>query len=246
MRARGAHLPVRGARLALLVDAGGHDRRAELGGQAQEPVEARAGSLALFEVDRVEDRLAAEPRERGARDGGLGGVDHDRHRGLGGQAAHHLVHVRDAVGAGVVDAHVEQVGALLDLVAPDAHAGVPVPVEHRLAELLGSVGVGSLADQQDRRVLAVRGGGVDGRDGGLEHGRARRGRHRAHARHDLGEVGRRRPAAAPRRRAPRTRRRSGPGARRGRPGSGRSASCRPPRWAGPRWACTPAASARTR
>ena len=59
----------------------------------QEPVEARAGSVALFEVDRVEDGLAAEPGERGARDLGLGGVDHDRHRGLRGQAAHQLVHV---------------------------------------------------------------------------------------------------------------------------------------------------------
>ena len=45
---------------------------------------------------------------------------------LGGEAGGHLLHVGDAVGAGVVDAHVEDVGALLDLVAGHGHAGVPV------------------------------------------------------------------------------------------------------------------------
>ena len=57
----------------------------------------------------------------------------------------------DAVLAGVVDADVEDVGALLDLVAGHGHAGVPVVGQHGLAELLGAVGVGALADDQERR-----------------------------------------------------------------------------------------------
>ena len=58
-----------------------------------------------------------------------------------------------AVAADVVDADVEDVGALADLVLGHLHAGVPVAVEHRLAELLGAVGVGALADDQERGVL---------------------------------------------------------------------------------------------
>ncbi len=171
-----AGLPLRGAGLALLVDAGHDDPGAELRGQGEEAVEARALGVALFEVHRVEQRLAAEPGQRRARDRRLGRVDHDRHRRLRGQAAHQLVHVGDAVGAGVVDADVQDVRALFDLVAADGHAGVPVAREHGVAELLGPVGVGALADQQDRGVLAVRGRRVDRRRRRLELGVARRGR----------------------------------------------------------------------
>ncbi len=165
---RRADLPVRGAGLTLFVDARRHDRRAELGREAEKAVEARARSVALFEVDRVEDGLAAEPGQRLACDGGLGRVHHDGYRRLGGEAAHDLVHVTDAVGAGVVDADVEDVRALLDLVAADAHARVPVALEHRFTELLGAVGIGALPDEQHRPVLLVRRGRVDRRHGRLE------------------------------------------------------------------------------
>ena len=50
----------------------------------------------------------------------------------------HLGHVGDPVGARVVDADVDQVRPLLHLVAGHGHAGVPVGVEHGLAELLAS------------------------------------------------------------------------------------------------------------
>ena len=149
------NLPVRGARLAFFVDARRDDGGAELRGEREESVEASARPVALFEVDRVENGLAAEPGERFACDLGLGGVDHDRHRGLRRQAAHHLAHVGDAVRARVVHAHVEDVGTLLDLIATNGDAGVPVTGQHRLAELLGSIGVGALADQQHRTVLFV-------------------------------------------------------------------------------------------
>ena len=45
----------------------------------------------------------------------LGGVEHQRHAGLGGEALGDLVHVDGAVAADVVDAHVEHVGAFADL-----------------------------------------------------------------------------------------------------------------------------------
>ena len=89
-----------------------------------------------------------------------------------------LVHVGGAVAADVVDADVEDVGALLHLVAGHRDAGVPVAVEHRLAELLGAVGVGALADDEERRVLLEGHVAVDRRGAGLVHrgaGRRRRG-----------------------------------------------------------------------
>ena len=103
---------------------------------------------------------------------GLGGVEHQRGAGLGGEALGDLVHVEGAVAADVVDAHVEDVGALLDLVLGHLHAEVPVGLEHGLAELLGAVGVGALADDQERRVLVERHERVDRRGAGLVLGRA--------------------------------------------------------------------------
>ena len=45
----------------------------------------------------------------------LGGVEHERQRHLGGEAAGELVHVDRAVATDVVDAHVEDVRAFLHL-----------------------------------------------------------------------------------------------------------------------------------
>ena len=86
---------------------------------------------------------------RGADDRAFGGVDHERHARLGAEAAGDLIHVRHAVGARVVHAHVDEVRALLDLVPRHADAGVPVGIEHGLAEGLGAVGVRALADSQE-------------------------------------------------------------------------------------------------
>ena len=92
-------LPLRRAGLALLVDAGADDRGPELAGQPQERVEPGARLVALLEVDRVEDRAAADPLQRGAHHRALGRVDHERHARLRAEAAGHLGHVGHAVGA---------------------------------------------------------------------------------------------------------------------------------------------------
>ena len=157
----GADLPLGGARLTLLVDARRHHGGTELGGEREESVEARARFVALFEVDRVQQGLTPQPGEGRSSHGGFGGVDHDGHRGLSGESAHDLVHVGDAVRAGVVDAHVQDVCALFDLFASDLHAGVPVALEHGGAESLRSVRVRPLTDEQHRAVLLVVDGRVD-------------------------------------------------------------------------------------
>ena len=153
-------------------------------------------AVALLEVDGVEHRPAADPRQRGSDDGALGRVDHERHARLRGEPAGDLGHVGDAVGAGVVDADVDEVRALLDLFAGHRDARVPVAVEHRLAELLRPVGVRPLADDEERRVLVERDGRVDGRGRRLRH-RAPGGGGRPGAALDhRGQVCRRRAAAA--------------------------------------------------
>ena len=191
----GAHLPVGRACLTLLVDAGAHDGRAVLPGQSQERVEARALTVPVLQVDGVEDAPAAEPVEGGAHDRTLGRVDHQGDAGLRGEAARHLRHVGHPVGTGVVDAHVDDVGPLLDLVLRHGHAGVPVRAQHGLPEALRAVGVGALTDHQEARVLVERDLAVDGGGGRLEH-RLAIGRSEACAALDHGlEVGRRRPAA---------------------------------------------------
>ena len=91
---------------------------------------------------------------------------------LGGEAAGDLVHVGGAVAADVVDAHVEDVGAFLDLLArPSARSVSQSALEHRVAELLRAVGVGALADDEERRVLVERHRRVDRRRARLVHRR---------------------------------------------------------------------------
>ena len=63
------------------------DRGAVLACERHHPVEARARLLAVFEVGRVEDRLAAGVLQARFEHGRLGGVEHERQRRLGGEAA---------------------------------------------------------------------------------------------------------------------------------------------------------------
>ena len=145
-----------GAGLALLVDGQRDQRGAVLLRELGDLREAGLGAVAVLVVDRVDDRAAAELLQAGLEHVDLGGVEHDRQGGGGGEAAGELLHVGDAVAADVVDAQVEHVRALADLLAGHLHAVVPAALQHGLAELLGAVGVGALADGQVGGVLAER------------------------------------------------------------------------------------------
>ena len=105
--------------LALLVEGHDHDRRAVAPAQAGLAEELR---LALLERDRVDDALALELLEPGLDDRPFRAVDHDRHRrdvGLGGDPAQEAGHRRDAVEHRLVHVHVDQLGAVGDLLAGD-------------------------------------------------------------------------------------------------------------------------------
>ena len=156
----------------LLVDRQGDQGGAVLPGEAGDRVEL---ALAVLEVDRVDDRPAADQLERGLEHVDLGGVDHDRDRHRLDQAGEHLGHVADLVAADVGDADVEDVRPLGDLPLRELDDPVPVLLEQELAEQHRAVGVGPLADEERACVLAYRAGGVEAGEVGRVGLRARRG-----------------------------------------------------------------------
>ena len=81
------------------------------------PGVAGAGAVAVFEVDRVDHASPTEHLQPSLDDLRLGGVQHDRQGGRGGEPAGQLPHVLGAVAADVVDAQVEQVPAVTGLAA---------------------------------------------------------------------------------------------------------------------------------
>ncbi len=229
------HLPLDVACLTALVDQQADHRRAVVAGEGEHPVHAAAGQLAVLEVGRVEDRPPADVLQRGLEHRRLGGVEHERHARLRGEAPGHLVHVVGAVAADVVDAHVEDVGALLDLLVGHLHAAVPVAGEHRVAERLRAVGVGALADEQHAQVLGERDRAVDRRHARLPApGCVVPARRRGPPRPPGGGA-RASCRSSRRRRGRRARRRGVGGTRRAARASGRSGCGRRRRSAGRRW-----------
>ena len=112
--------------------------------------------LAVLEVDRVDDRPAAQARQAGLDHVGLGRVEHDRHGRLAGELLGKGVHVGHAVPPDVVDADVEHVRALADLLLGHAGHALEVALEHQVAELAGAVGVAALPHGQVGEVLVER------------------------------------------------------------------------------------------
>ena len=136
---------------ADLVNGQGDDRGAEFLGEDQ-PV--GGGVLAILEIDRVDDRLAAVQLQRRFEDGRFGAVDDEGGVHRGGEPSNDLVHLENLVAADEGGADVERVGALGDLVAADRDAAVPVALFLQLAPFLGAVGVAALADGEEGVFLA--------------------------------------------------------------------------------------------
>src|SRR5262249_26138739 len=152
------------------------DRGAVFAREPEHAVHALALAVALFEVRGVEQRLATVMLQARFQYLRLGGVEDERQRRLGREAARDLVHVERAVAADVVDAPVEHVRAFLHLLARHLYAGVEVGLEHRLAELLRSVRVRAFADREVGELLLEWYVRVDRRAAGFELRRADLGR----------------------------------------------------------------------
>ena len=146
-----ADLLVPRRRLALLVE-----RHDDGGGPVAqyEPRAAQEFILAVLERDRVDDALSLKALEPGLQDAPLGGVEHHRHPAylrLRGDQVEELDHRRLSLDEGLVDVDVDGVGPVLDLLARDGEARVPLAGLQRLCELGRARDVRALADDDEPR-----------------------------------------------------------------------------------------------
>ncbi len=162
-------------RHAGLVDRQRDDRGAK---PARELEPFVGGILAILEIDRVDDRLAAVELQRRFEHRVLGRVDDERRIDRAAHAGHRLADVGDLVTADKGGAQIERVRALLDLLAGHLDAAVPVARLLQLAEFARAVGVAALADRQPRVLLAQRDLAIE-RGDGRRPSRAARSRRRA-------------------------------------------------------------------
>ena len=115
-----------GLGLAVLVEGHDHDRGAVAMGQARLAQELL---LALLERDGVDDGPTLRGAQAGLDDRPLGRVDHEGHAGdvrLGREQAHEAGHGRLRVEHALVHVDVDDLGAVLDLLAGDLHGLVVV------------------------------------------------------------------------------------------------------------------------
>ena len=145
--------PLERVGLALLVEGHHHHRRAVLPAQARLAQELR---LALLHRDRVDDRLALHALEPGLDHAPLRAVDHHRHArdvGLGGDQAEEGGHRLLRVEHRLVHVDVDDLRAVLDLLARHRQRAGVVAGEDQAGEGLRAGDVGALADVDEQRLV---------------------------------------------------------------------------------------------
>ena len=157
-----------GVGLALLVERhhdGGRAVAADQLGVVAERV------LAFLHRDRVDDALALHALQARLDHLPLRAVDHDRHArdlGLAGDQVQEADHRRLRVEHRLVHVDVDDLGAVLDLLAGDAERFLELAVQDQARERLRAGDVGALADVDEKRALADRhrlqAGKLHGRD----------------------------------------------------------------------------------
>ena len=149
-------------RLPLLVDGERDDGSAVAAGRAERAAETLA---AVLEVDRVDDRLAADQLQPGFEHLRLSRIEHQRQGREAPRPADQLLHVGNAAAADEIDADIGDVRALGGLIADHVGHLLPLAGLEQALEAARAVGVGPLADDQEGGVLLVgrrreeRGGG---------------------------------------------------------------------------------------
>jgi hypothetical protein len=143
--------------------------------------------FAFLQRDGVDDALALDALQAGLDDAPLGRVDHDRHArdlGLAGDQVQEAHHRRLAVQHGLVHVDVDDLGAVLHLLAGNGQRLLELPGQDHAGEGLGARDVGALADV-DEEAARVDG---DGFEAGELEGRRREG----HRWRSAGEIDERR------------------------------------------------------
>ena len=135
--------------LAVFIEGHHHHRRAvahDVAGRCLKIL------LAFLERDRVDDALALQALQAGLEDLPLRGIHHDRHLGdirLALQQVQEAGHHRLAVDQAVVEADIDDVGAVGDLLAGDLDGGLEIAGADQLGELRRAGDIGALADHQE-------------------------------------------------------------------------------------------------
>ncbi len=135
-----------GIGLARLVE--GHDDHCSAIAASQAGL-VDEGGLAFLHGDRVDDRLALHALEAGLDDLPLGRVEHDRRPGdvrFGGDQAEEAGHGGDTVQHGLVHVDVDDLGAVLDLLAADGQCLLILTFENEPLEPGRAGDVGPFAD----------------------------------------------------------------------------------------------------
>src|SRR6185312_10180171 len=123
------------------------------------------GLFAVFEIDRIDDRLAAIKLQRRFEHAELGAVDRERRRNPAAHAPDRLGHIGGLVAADIGGAEIDRVRAFLDLLARRLDAAVPIAAFLISAEALRAIGVAALADREIGALLPQRRLGVERGDG---------------------------------------------------------------------------------
>ena len=152
---------------ALLVDGEGDHGGTELTGEDEA---IGCGGLAVLEVDRVDDRLAAVKLQRGFEDVRFGAVDDEGGVHAIGEAGDDLVHLHNLIAPDEGGADVEAVGTFGDLFAGNRDAAVPIAALLQFTPFLAAVGVAALTDGEVAVLLAQRRLGVEAGDAGDPNG----------------------------------------------------------------------------
>ena len=149
-------LALEGVGLALLVEGHHHDR----GAVAAHPPRVIGGiPLAFLERDRIDHALALEAPEAGLDHAPLRRIHHHRHArdvGLGGDQVEKLRHRLGGVEQALVHVDVDDLRAVLDLVARDRQRRGVVARGDQLAELGRAGDVGAFADVDEREFRGER------------------------------------------------------------------------------------------
>ena len=191
------HLAIGGIGLALFVERHHHDRRAVA---ADEPRLGEEFRLAFLETDGVDDPLPLEVLQPPLEDFPPRRIHHHRYFRdvrLGGDQSEEALHRGNRVEHSFVHVHVDDLGAIVHLMARDVERGLVVPGLDQSREPRRAGDVGALADVHEQGVRPD----VEGLETGEPANRRDLGeRARRHAGHRCGErpnvAGRRAAAAA--------------------------------------------------
>ena len=129
--------------LRVVVDAAHHQRRPVAAGQRRHRLKA---GLAILQIDRVDDGLALQPFQRQLNHGGVGGVDHYGRLDFAGDQFQELRHIRCLVAVGVLQADIQDMGAVAGLAAADFGGLFKGAVVNQAAEPAAAQHIGAFPD----------------------------------------------------------------------------------------------------